>query len=82
MAEVESRTEFGPVGVVAAFVGGALAGGIAALMLAPRSGKETRKLIGQTVERQKERVTRLGGAAREAGTAAKEAFSERMSASH
>jgi gas vesicle protein len=79
MTEGESKTVFGPIGVVGAFVGGALAGTVAALLLAPRSGKDTRKLIGETVNRQKERVTRIGSATREAGSAAKEAFSEAMS---
>lgn len=82
MTEVESRKGLGAGGVIATFVGGALCGSIAALLLAPKSGSETRKLIGDTVGRQKERVTRLGSAAREAGAAAKEAFSEAMSEPH
>ncbi|HSM91748.1 MAG TPA: YtxH domain-containing protein [Anaeromyxobacteraceae bacterium] len=77
----EEKTGFGPIGMVGAFVGGALAGGVAALLLAPRSGRETRKRIGDSVTRQKDRVTRFGSAAREAGSAAKEAFTEAM-ASH
>lgn len=77
MTEVESKG-FGPVGVITAFLGGAVAGTVAALLLAPRSGEETRKAIGDAVAKQKEKVSRLGIAAREA----KEAFTEAISESH
>ncbi len=82
MTEAETRTGFGPLGVVAAAVGGAVAGSVAALLLAPRSGRETRKLIGNVVERQKDKVARLGIAAKEAGTAAKDTFSHTMAGGH
>jgi gas vesicle protein len=72
----ESKKGFGAAGVIATFVGGAICGGVAALLLAPKSGKETRRMIGETIERQKDRVTRLGTAARDA----KEAFAEAMTA--
>lgn len=76
MTEAGSKTGFGVVKVIAAFAGGALCGSIAALLLAPRSGQETRKMIGDTVGKQKERVTRLGAAAREAKSAFSEALAE------
>ena len=74
----ERKTGFGPAGVIVTFVGGALCGGAAALLLAPRSGAETRKRITETLDRQKERISRLGTAAREA----KESFSEAMAEHH
>lgn len=80
MTEGQTKSGFGTLGIFASFVGGALAGSVAALLLAPRSGYETRKRIGDAVGRQKEKVTRLGVAAREAGAAAKERFSHTMSA--
>jgi gas vesicle protein len=78
MTEKESRTGIGPLGVIGVFVGGALCGGIAALLTAPRSGKETRKLIGDGISRQTSKVAQL----REAGSAAKEAFTHAMASSH
>jgi gas vesicle protein len=71
----ETRTGFGPVGIISAFVGGAVAGSVAALLLAPKNGRETRRMITEAVERQKEKAARLGTAAQKAGAAAKDAFS-------
>ncbi len=38
------------LGYIGAFVGGALAGAVAGLLLAPESGKDTRAKISNTVE--------------------------------
>lgn len=38
------------LGYIGAFVGGALAGAVAGLLLAPESGKDTRAKISDTVE--------------------------------
>jgi gas vesicle protein len=78
----ETRTGFSPLGIIAAAVGGAVAGGVAALLLAPKNGRETRRMITDAVERQKEKAARLGIAAREASTAAKDAFSHTMAGGH
>lgn len=42
--------------VLAAFMGGAIIGGITALLLAPDSGVETRRKIGEAAKRGRERV--------------------------
>jgi gas vesicle protein len=74
----ESKKGFGPMGVVAAFCGGAIAGTVTALLLAPRSGAQTRKLIGDTVGQTREKAERLVIAARQAGSAARETFATTM----
>jgi len=62
------------------FVVGALAGGIAALLLAPRSGTETRARLRRVAEDSRERAERLPVAVREATEAAVEAFTETLGA--
>jgi gas vesicle protein len=78
----ETRTGFGAGGIFLAFLGGALAGTAAALLLAPRSGAETRASIGGAVGQTGEQVRRARLAAREAAIAAREAFTEAMRAEH
>jgi gas vesicle protein len=60
--------------LVLAFIGGALVGGSAALLLAPRSGAETRRRITGAVGNTREVASRMPGAIREASTAAQAAF--------
>ena len=57
-----------------AFVGGALVGGAAALLFAPRSGAETRRRITGAVGDTKEVASRMPHAIREASSAAQTAF--------
>ncbi len=57
-----------------AFVGGALIGGTAVLLLAPRSGAETRRRITGTAKGTKEVASRMPGAIRQASSAAQIAF--------
>jgi gas vesicle protein len=57
-----------------AFLGGALVGGTAALLLAPRSGAETRRRITGAVEGSREAAARLPTALRRASGAAQSAF--------
>jgi len=78
MSEIETRTGVSGLGVLAAFLGGALAGTVATLLLAPRSGAETRRKIAETAERSKETVERVGIAAREAAVAAQAAFTTKL----
>ena len=63
------------------FIIGALAGGITALLLAPRSGAETRARFRRVAEGSRERAERLPLAGREAGEAAAQAFSETLAGS-
>jgi len=57
-----------------AFAGGALVGGAAALLLAPRTRPETRRRITGAVHDTKEVATRMPQAIREASSAAQAAF--------
>ncbi len=57
-----------------AFVAGGLVGGTAALLLAPRSGAETRRRITGAVGDGKELASRMPGALRQASSAAQAAF--------
>jgi gas vesicle protein len=78
----ETRTGFGAGGIFLAFLGGALAASAAVLLLAPRSGAETRARIGEAVGRTEEQVRRARLAAREAASAARVAFTEAMRDDH
>jgi len=64
--------------VFLAFIGGAAIGGSAALLLAPRSGAETRKRITGAVDDAREMATRLPQAVRDASGAAQGAFVKSM----
>jgi len=67
MNDLETRGGAGAFGVVVSFLGGALVGTVLTLLLAPRSGKETCRAIGQKAER-------IGIAAKQATCAAQAAF--------
>jgi len=69
-------------GIFLAFLGGAVAGTVAALLLAPRSGAETRAGMGEAVGQAGDKVRRARLAAREAATAARDAFTEAMRSEH
>ena len=78
----EKPNGVGAGGIFLAFLGGALAGTAAALLLAPRSGAEARAAIGEAVDHTGDRVRRARMAAREAAAAAKEAFTDAMRSEH
>lgn len=61
-----------------AFLGGTVIGGAAALLLAPRSGVETRRRITDAVDEAKEVAGRMPHAVREASGAAQGAFAKAM----
>jgi len=61
-----------------AFVGGALVGGAAAALFAPRSGAETRKRITGVVDDAKDLASHMPQAIRDASSAAQAAFTEAL----
>jgi gas vesicle protein len=61
-----------------AFVGGALVGGTAAVLLAPCSGKETRRRIAGAARGSRELGSRVPQALRDASSAAQAAFATSM----
>ena len=65
--------------VLLAFLGGAAAGAAAGLLLAPRSGAETRRAIADRTRSGADKARRLPGAVRSAAGAAREAFSDEIS---
>jgi len=82
MTENMTRSGYGGMGITLAFLGGALAGAGVALLLAPRTGPETRKRITDAVRDSTDQVKRAGTAATEAAHAAREAFTEVMREKH
>ncbi len=74
MNELEARNGSGALGLLAGFLGGALVGTAVTLLLAPRSGPETRRKIAEEAERSKDALERVGTAARQASSAARAAF--------
>jgi gas vesicle protein len=71
----------GGFSLLLAFVGGALVGGVAAVLLAPRSGVETRRRLVGAVDHGKDFAERVPRAIREASTAAQDAFSAALKGS-
>ena len=70
----EERPRSGGLTLFFAFVGGALVGGAAAVLFAPRSGAESRRRITGAVEDAKELASRMPQAIRDASSAAQAAF--------
>jgi gas vesicle protein len=71
----------GGITLFLAFVGGALVGGAAAVLFAPRSGVETRRRITGAVDDTKEVASRMPKAIREASSAAQAAFAAALNES-
>jgi gas vesicle protein len=78
MNELETRKERSGFGILLAFLGGAVVGSVAALLLAPKSGPETRRKIAELAEQGKEKAERVPVAVREARHAAATAFVEAL----
>ncbi|HEX6850580.1 MAG TPA: YtxH domain-containing protein [Candidatus Polarisedimenticolaceae bacterium] len=73
---IENRG-FSGTQILVAFLGGAVAGAVTALLTAPRSGKETRERIGEAVRTAGEKTTLVvGGAYDRAARAMKAARQE------
>ena len=62
---MENRDDY--ASKIAWFLTGAVVGATVAILFAPKSGKETRKMIGHTTQRGKEAVTETGKDLVEAG---------------
>lgn len=82
MTSEGTRSGIGAMGIAMAFLGGALAGAGAALLLAPRSGRETRQRLTDAARRSADQVGRARLAATEAAHAARDAFTEAMREEH
>lgn len=78
MSETEMRKGWGTGSMLLAFLWGAVAGGAAALLLAPRSGEQTRKRLAEMADSGREKAVRVPVAVREASHAASAAFSQAM----
>ncbi len=74
MNDMETRSGPGVLGVVVGFLGGALVGTVLTLLVAPRSGPETRRRIADTAARSRDALARVEGAAKQATAAAQAAF--------
>ncbi|HZY03361.1 MAG TPA: YtxH domain-containing protein [Anaeromyxobacteraceae bacterium] len=74
----EVRTGRGLGSLLLAFLGGTVVGGAAALLLAPRSGEQTRRRIVEMAEEGKQKAERVPVAVREASHAATAAFEKAM----
>jgi gas vesicle protein len=61
-----------------AFLGGALVGGVVAMLYAPRSGAETRRRMVGAVDETRALASRVPEAFREASSAAQDAFKASM----
>lgn len=59
--------EHGPAGILLSFMLGALSGAALAILFAPRSGRETRELLGEKLRETADRGRRLGEQALEKG---------------
>lgn len=68
----------GGFSILLAFLGGALVGGIVAVLYAPRSGAETRRRMAGAVDDTRELASRVPEAIREASSAAQDAFKASM----
>ncbi len=63
----EDRSTTGTSGIILSFMLGALSGAALAILFAPRSGRETRELLGDKLRETAERSRRLGEQAVEKG---------------
>lgn len=78
----QERDGFGGVHILVAFIAGAAAGAVVALLTAPQSGKETREKVRDWAEDVKTKASEIPGAVQEAygraADAAKRAFRQKV----
>ena len=72
------RSRGGGLTLFLAFVGGALVGGTAAVLLTPRSGADMRRRLAGAVDDTKDVASRVPKAFRQASSAAQAAFTEAL----
>jgi gas vesicle protein len=75
--ETETRHGVSGMGLFFAFLGGAVVGTVATLLLAPR-GAEAMKRLSEAADRSRKSVERMAFATREAKDAAKAAFTSAL----
>jgi gas vesicle protein len=74
----ERHGGYSGVDLLLAAFGGAVAGAAAALLLAPRSGRETRAQLSEFVNNTKDKARHVSPAVKAGATAARKAFVEAM----
>ena len=74
MNDVDTRSGSGALGAVVGFLGGALVGTVLTLLVAPRSGTETRRRIAGKAASSRDALARVGSAAKQVTATAQAAF--------
>lgn len=74
MIDNNSNTGFSGTHLFFAMLGGAVAGAAVAMLMTPKSGRETRATIDDAITNGREKARQLPGAVKTAGVAAREAF--------
>jgi gas vesicle protein len=75
---MENAGRFGAGHVVLAAFGGALVGAAITILVAPKSGPDTRRQLGGYLDTAKDKVTRVPDALRNAGQAVRETMQEEV----
>lgn len=75
---MSDRSGYSSVDMLIAVLGGAAVGAAATLLLAPRSGRETRERLSEFVNNSKDKARHLPPAVKAGATAARKAFAEAM----
>ena len=73
---METESKYGAGTIVLATLGGAVVGAAVALLLAPKSGRETRRQLTGYVDTAKETISRVPDALKAASHAAREAMTD------
>ncbi len=78
---MENQSKYSTGHIFLAALGGAVVGAAAALLLAPKSGRETRQQLNEYLDTAKEKVSRVPEALKSAGLAAKEVMTHEAASS-
>ena len=74
----EQRTGLTGGHIVLAALSGAVIGAAVALLVAPKTGRETRAMLGDSMRNGRDKVRQVPGALKVAGVAARDAFADAM----